>query len=57
MKLKEYLKAVVKELNNIDRSLEVGFDLGLEPDMEVNQESKNRIKFTICHFNYKVQDG
>ena len=46
MKLKDFMKYVLEEFNN---SLEVGitFDLGIDNDMEINSESKNRIKFSI----------
>ena len=40
MKLKEYIE---KEIEKGRRE----FDIGVEPNMRVNDKSKNRVKFTI----------
>ena len=40
MKLKEYIK---EEIINGKRN----FDIGVEPNMEVNNNSKNRVRFKI----------
>lgn len=44
VKLSKYIKDTLKEAK--DESLSVDFDIGVDTDMEVNDESLNRIKFT-----------
>jgi len=46
MKLKEFLKNMEKELEDFI-NLKIFFDLGIDTNMDINGESKNRIKFSI----------
>jgi hypothetical protein len=43
MKLKEYIKQKCQESSKN----EIYFNVGVEPNMEVNDKSPNRIKFTL----------
>ena len=46
MKLKNFLKLMEKELVDFI-NLKIDFDLGIDTNMNVNDKSKNRIRFTI----------
>ena len=46
MKLSEYVKSIREAFEGTD-IFEISFDLGVEPNMEINEKSKNRVKFTI----------
>ena len=45
MKLSDFIKTTLKSLPKDIES--VSFDLGLNPDMEVNNDSPNRVKFSL----------
>lgn len=45
MKLKDYIQAVL-ELIPEDIDCGITFDVGVDTDMEINQDSPNRVKFT-----------
>ena len=46
MKLEKYIKTVLENIKD-PLVFEVEFDIGVEPDMTVNSESPNRVKFTV----------
>lgn len=49
MQLKDFIKEVLNKIEEIGKENIIGitFDLGLDTDMEVNENSPNRIKFSI----------
>ena len=47
MKLSKYIDIVMKEINKLCDGVNVKFDLGVEPDMEVDNNSNNRVKFSL----------
>jgi len=46
MKLKDFMLSIEKALEDFI-NLKIDFDLGIDTNMNVNSESKNRIRFTI----------
>ena len=46
MKLKDFLIAMEKECEDLV-NIRIDFDLGLDINMDVNEESRNRIRFSI----------
>jgi len=55
MKLKDFMLTIEKELEDFI-NLKIDFDLGVDTSMNVNGESKNRIKFTIIKTKPKKKD-
>lgn len=49
MQLKEFIKAVIDEFERNKVLVECEFDIGVEPDMEVNSKSLNRLRFKIIN--------
>lgn len=49
MKLNEYIKKHLKEIDKIEdiKSCEIEFNLGVDTDMNISQKSSNRVKFTV----------
>ncbi len=52
MKLKEFMKSMEKELVDFI-NLKIDFDLGIDTNMNVDDKSKNRIRFTIIKIKSK----
>lgn len=46
MKLSDYIREVLTEANGIGLQ-EITFDLGVDTDLHISEDSKNRIKFTV----------
>ena len=52
MKLKEFMRHMEKELEDFI-NLRIEFDLGIDTNMNVNDKSHNRIKFSIIKMKPK----
>jgi len=56
VKLKDYIKEVLASIPRGEYG-HVEFDVGVEPDMEVNQNSKNKIKFHLSKAHHGFDIG
>ena len=47
MKLKEFIRKTLEYFDGCPEKVEIEFDIGVEKDMSVNENSPNRIKFKV----------
>ena len=49
MELKEYLKKVIDEFDEVEVVCKCELDVGIDIDMTVNPDSKNRLKINVVN--------